>query len=96
VVRCDYEAEGVSELPTGDNAGSGSASNEQKLTVNWFYDPKAPRGMLPKNTDRWQELTMIKAALNHSVHTLGLAEHSIQRGSVESKQSLANPVAQSD
>lgn len=96
VVRCDYEAEGVSEQLAGDNPSSGSVSNEQKLTVNWFFDPKDPRGKLPKNTDRWQELTMLKAALNHRVYVLGLAEDSIPRVAVKRKQSLANPIVRSD
>lgn len=96
VVRCDYEEEGISKRFAGDNASSGSASNEQNITVNWFYDPKDPRGKLPKNTDRRQELTMIKAALNHNVYILGLAEDSIEQATVQRKQSVANPVARSD
>jgi len=96
VVCCDSEAEDVSEPSIEDSSSSSSASDEQKLTVIWFFDPKAPRKRLPRNTERWQELAMIKDALNHSVHILGSVEHSIKRVNVQCKQNLANVLAWPD
>jgi len=96
VVRCDSQTEDFPELSTGDNSSSGSGSNEQELTVVWFYEPKDPRGKLPKNTERWQDLAMIKDALNHSVYLLGSVEHTIKRFSVQRKQNLANLFARPD